>query len=264
MSRVLIKDIVDIIEKHFPPVWQEDFDNTRLQVGEPLRVCTGVMICVDASPEIVVEAIEKGCNLIVTHHPLIFKPLKHLTEFDRVTRTIYKAIRNDVSIYSCHTSVDNAPVIGVSWKMGSMLGLTDIKALEDRGDDHIGSGIIGTLPQSMSPIEFANHVKATYDSPVARCSNPHNASQIKRVALCGGAGNFLIPDAVKAGADAFIASDCKHNQFIDWLGHIFLVDIGHYESEKCTKQIFYNVIKEKFPNFAVHYSEIEQNPIHYL
>lgn len=265
MSRIQIKDIISAIEQRFPPVWQEGFDNTGMQVGETARLCTGVLVCVDVTPAILAEAIDKECNLVISHHPLIFHPMKNLVGFDRVTRTLTMAIRNDIAVYSCHTSVDNAPIAGVSWEMGRELGLTDIKPLEDKGNDHIGSGVIGELPHPMSPREFVNLVKGCYGTPVARCSDPAQASgQIRRVALCGGAGSYLIPQAIAEGAQAFIASDCKHNQFIDWLGQIFLVDIGHYESEKCTKEIFYNVISEKFPNFALYYSEEEQNPIHYL
>lgn len=265
MAKILIRDIIGAIEHRFPPIWQETFDNTGLQLGETARPCTGVLLCVDATPEIVCEAIDLGCNLIISHHPLIFHPLKRLDGYDRVTRTIYKAIRNDIAIYSCHTSVDNAPIGGVSKLMGELLGLKDIEPLEDKGPEHIGSGIVGNLSTTMTPEQLVKKVKEVFGTPVARCSNPAVApTMIHRMALCGGAGNYLIPDAIKAGAQAFMASDCKHNQFIDLTNVIFLIDIGHYESEKCTKDIFHDVIREKFPNFAIHNSEIEKNPIHYL
>ncbi len=264
MSQILIKDVVNAIEESFPPRWQEDFDNTGLQVGDPLLPCSGALICVDATVEIVKEACRKGCNLIITHHPLIFHPIKRIVGDDRVTLTLVEAIRNIVAIYSCHTSVDNAPENGVSWVMGRMLGLQDIKALENRGAEHIGSGVVGNLPQPMTAIELIELVKRSFDSPVARCSNPDLQSKVGRVALCGGAGGHLIREAMDEKADVFIVSDSKHNQFIDWLGHILLVDIGHYESEKCTKRIFYDVISKKIPNFALCYSEEDNNPIYYL
>lgn len=266
MTRTLIKDIIEVIEDAFPPRWQEDYDNTGLQVGETMRPCTGVMLCVDATPEIVIEAYEKGCNLIVSHHPIIFRPIKSLIGYDRVTRTILKAIRHEVAIYSCHTSLDNAPQGGVSWEMGRMLGLRDISTLDVTGTDGTGCGIVGNIGcGEISLNDFISKVKKTFESPMARCSDMKYApSVVRRVALCGGAGGFLISNAIESGADVFIASDCKHNQFIDWLGHIFLMDIGHYESEKCTKEIFYRVISEKFPNFALYCSEIENNPISYL
>lgn len=265
MARFSIKDVIDIIEEKFPPSWQEGYDNTGLQIGEPLRLCTGVIVCVDVTPQIVVEAYEKGCNLIVSHHPLIFHPLKKISGYERVDRTIYAAIRNDIAIYSCHTSADNAINCGVSWKMGRMLGLSDMSALEQKSGQQTGSGVHGYLPQMMSPAELVTLVKKTFGSPVVRCSEPACSSQqISHVALCGGAGGFLLPEAIGLGAQAFVTSDCKHNQFLDYLGRIFLIDIGHYESEECTKQIFYQIIKEKIPNFALYYSELEKNPINYL
>lgn len=265
MSRVLIKDVITALEEQFPPRWQEDFDNTGLQFGDPGRICTGALLCVDVTPETVFEAYEKECNLIISHHPLIFHPLKSITGFDRVPRSIVKAIRNDIAVYSCHTSVDNAPFTGVSWEMGRMLGLDNMRPLQSHGPDSIGSGIVGELPEPMTAENFVAKVKVTFGSPVARCSDPNlGPGVVRTVALCGGAGAFLIPDAVEAGADVFIASDCKHNNFIDWLGHILLIDIGHYESENCTKRIFYDVISKKIPNFALSYSEEDNNPIHYL
>ena len=260
-----IKEIIDALKAVAPERWQEGFDNTGLQVGDAEAECSGAMLCVDATPEIVAEAVERGCNLIITHHPLIFRPLKSITGHGRVAATIVAAIRAGVAIYSCHTSIDNAPAVGVSWEMGKMLGLSDIEPLERKGPEETGCGIIGTLPRPMTPVELVETVKQTFGTPTARCSSLRAAAAtISRIGLCGGAGSFLIDEAVERGAQAFITSDCKHNHFIDFLGSIFLVDIGHYESEECTKRIFYHIIKEKFANFAVYYSQLDKNPINYL
>lgn len=265
MSQIFIKDVVNVIEEAFPPRYQEDYDNTGMQVGSVFRACTGVLLCVDVTPEIIIEAEHKGCNLIVSHHPLIFNPLKSIATTGRVDFSLYKAIKNDIAIYSCHTSVDNTPLNGVSWKMAEMLGLKDISVLEARGDDGTGSGVVGNLTEPMTQAEFADKVKTTFGSPVARCSShTPGRGKISRVALCGGAGGFLIPKAIEGGAQAFVTSDCKHNQFLDYAKSIFIIDIGHFESEECTKQIFYQIIREKFPNFALYYSELEKNPIIYL
>lgn len=264
-SRLLIRDVIAAIEEAFPPRYQEDFDNTGLQIGPVIHPCTGALICVDITPEIVIEAVEKGCNLIITHHPLIFKPLKQIVNFNRVDISIYKAIQNGITVYSCHTSADNTPRRGVSWKMGEMLGLSDIKSLESHGPEGIGCGIVGRLKKPLSQTDFVELVKSTFGSPIARCSKLlPNFGDIDCVGLCGGAGGFLIDKAIAAGARAFITSDCKYNQFLDYVGQIFLVDIGHFESEECTKSIFYQTITEKFPNFALYKSELEKNPIIYL
>lgn len=262
---LLIKDVVDVLEQAFPPRYQEDFDNTGVQVGSLLRRCTGALLCVDLTPEILVEAAEKGCNLIITHHPLIFHPLKHVGDSGRVEISVYKAIQNNITVYSCHTSVDNTPRKGVSWKMGEMLGLCNIESIETKGPEGIGCGIVGDLPRPMSAKEFVSVVKEVFNVPVARCSDLSASPRpITRVGLCGGAGSFLLPDAIKMGAKAFVTSDSKHNHFIDYLGRILLVDIGHFESEECTKSIFYQTIKEKIPNFALYLSEKEKNPINYV
>lgn len=265
MATVLIKDVIKAIEEIVPPHYQEDYDNTGAQVGALLRPCSGVLLCVDVTPEIIVEAAEKGCNLIVSHHPLIFHPLKNLVGGGRVEFSIYKALKNDVTVYSCHTSVDNLPRIGVSWKMAEMLDLRNVETLDADDPEGPGCGVVGDLPSPLSRLEFVEKVKSTFSSPVARCSSltPDNGD-ITRVALCGGAGAFLIPKAIDKGAQAFITSDSKHNHFLDYAKSIFLIDIGHFESEECTKQIFYQIIREKFPNFALYYSELEKNPIIYL
>ncbi len=265
MSQILIRDVIAVIEEAFPLHYQEDYDNTGLQVGSVMRHCTGALLCVDVTPEIIVEAESKGCNLIISHHPLIFNPIKSIVTAGRGDFSIYKAIKNDITIYSCHTSVDNAPLRGVSWKMAEMLGMKNLTSLESRGADRAGSGVFGELPEPLGHIELVERVKAAFGSPVARCSSlTPMRDKISRLALCGGAGGFLIPKAIESGAQAFIASDCKHNQFLDYAKSIFLIDIGHFESEECTKQIFYQIIREKIPNFALYYSELEKNPIIYL
>ena len=265
MSQPLISDILSAIEDKFPPQYQEDFDNTGLQLGRVDRTCSGVLLCVDLTPQIIDEAIARGCNLIITHHPLIFHPLKKISGEDRVSKSVYDAIRADISVYSCHTSVDNTPRLGVSWEMGRMLGLSDIQSIEQRGPQGIGCGIVGNLNRPLSALQLVDKVKATFSSPIARCSIiPKADTQISRIGLCGGAGSFLIPQAIHKGAQAFITSDSKYNTFIDHTDSIFLIDIGHFESEECTKNIFLQTIKEKFPNFALYYSQIEKNPINYL
>lgn len=264
-QHIRIKDVVGVLEDAFPPYYQENYDNTGLQVGDVNAICNGVLLCVDVTAAIIAEAVAKGCNLVVTHHPLIFNAIKSVVPQDRIGEAIVEAIKQEVAIYSCHTSADNTPHTGVSWKMAEMLGLQNVETLEAKNDAGVGSGVVGELPKPMSRRDFVDKVKATFGSPMARCSalSPEG-DEIVRVALCGGAGGFLLPAAIASGAQVFIASDCKHNQFIDYAKSIFLVDIGHFESEECTKQIFYQIIRKKIPNFALYYSEIEKNPIIYL
>ncbi len=269
MTTVTVKDIMTALEEVAPRRLQEQFDNTGLQVGDPVAPVSGVLLCVDVTSEIVGEAVARGCNMIVSHHPLLFHGLKSVTGRDRVELALIDAIRAGVSIYSCHTSIDNAPD-GVSWWVAARLGLTDVEVLEDKSDPSLGSvgcGVVGNLPHPLSCQSFVSEcVKPALGSPVARCSDPSLApvGEIRRVALCGGAGSFLLDRAIDSGAQAYVTSDCKYNLFLDYASRIFLVDVGHFESEECTKEIFYHVIKKKFPNFALYYSELEKNPIIYL
>lgn len=269
MSGITVGDIIAVLEEVAPSRLQEDFDNTGIQVGDPAWPCTGVLLCVDVTPEIVAEAVSRRCNMIVSHHPLLFHGLKRITGAGRVEKAVIAAIKADVAVYSCHTSIDNAPG-GVSWRMAHRLGLSDCRVLESKTDSGLGAvgcGVVGEYVSPVSLTELVDHkVRVGLSSPVARCSDPSvaPAQAIARVALCGGAGSFLIEDAIAAGAQAFITSDCKYNLFLDYADRIFLVDIGHFESEECTKEIFYHIITKKFPNFALYYSELEKNPIIYL
>lgn len=258
-----IRDIINVVEAFAPRSLQEEYDNSGIQTAPDVdRACTGVMLSVDVTPEVVDEALASGCNLLLAHHPLLFRGVKSLTGATPVESALIKAVKGDLTIYCCHTSLDNAPA-GVSARMASMLGLKDVRTLDEVGPD-TGSGAIGMLETPLSPREFVALVKETFGSPVARCSDPVAHGSISRVALCGGSGAFLIPKAVGAGADVFLTSDMKYHDFTDWGGRIFLVDIGHHESENCTKDIFHHIITEKFPNFAVRYSLKDTNPINYL
>lgn len=261
-----IHDIIGAIESIAPVSLQEPWDNTGLLVGvaNPERQCTGVMLCVDVTPQVVAEATMRGCNLIISHHPLIFKGLKHINGEGRVEESVIMAIRSDIDIYCCHTSIDKAISRGVSHRMADMLGLSDVDVLSpDTTNPGAGLGAIGHTPTPLSPLQLVEMVKRAFGSPVARCSTPPS-TPITCVALCGGSGGEFIPQAVALGAQAYINSDTRYHDFSDWGERIFIVDIGHFESEHCTKQIFSEIIQEKFPNFAHCYFADEKNPISYL
>lgn len=264
------RQVIEAVESVAPRRLQEDYDNTGLQCGTPDARCTGVLLCVDLTRMIVDEAVARGCNLIITHHPLLFRAVKSINGVGRVQSALVAAIKNDVTVYSCHTAVDNSPE-GISHVMARKLGLVDVSVLEARSDNEfgtVGSGVMGSFPAGgITPREFVTLVKEVFHSPVARCSDPSLLPDdflIERVGLCGGAGSFLIEPAIMLGAQAFLTSDSKFNCFVDYASDVFLVDIGHYESEECAKEIFYHAITKKIPNFAVYYSNVEQNPIKYM
>ena len=255
------KEIANCIEAIAPLHLQESYDNCGFQTGDYNGECSGVLICVDATEEILDEAIAQKCNLVVTHHPLLFHAVKQVLDRNRMDRVLKKAIKNDITIYSCHTSIDFAPTLGVSMVDAELLGLTDIAPLAAKPGTM--GPVIGTLKKALPITEAISYIKTTLGSVAARLSIYDENKIINKIAVGGGACSDYIPDAINAGADIFITSDCKHNDFLDHRKDIVLMDLGHFDTEKCTKQIFYNIITEKFPNFAVYKSEIEKNPIIY-
>lgn len=263
--RPTIAEVTEALEEVAPLSIQESYDNCGLLVGDPGKECSGVLLTVDVTPRIVDEAAETGCNLIVAHHPIIFSGLKRLQDHGTaVEQAVVKAIRQGISIYACHTSMDSA-IGGVSYEMASKLGLSDVTPLCPRTDNpRQGLGATGRLTPSLTGRQLIERVKQTFGSPIVRHTIYDLDKEINCVALCGGSGASMINDAIATGAEAFITSDSKYHTFVDFADRILLIDIGHHESENCTKEIFYRIITEKFPIFAVRYSEFDNNPIKYL
>ncbi|MDE7126177.1 MAG: Nif3-like dinuclear metal center hexameric protein [Muribaculaceae bacterium] len=234
------RQIIKAIEEIAPLSLQEEWDNSGFQAVAPDDECTGALLCVDVTEDIISEARSRGCSLVISHHPLLCRGIKQVLGRKRVDRTLAEALRNDITIYSAHTSADNAPD-GVSWEMARRLGLTGCTVLAPHhgSEGKAGCGVIGTLQEAITPGQLVEKIKTAFNSPVARCSDPQKASPlITKIALCGGAGSDFIPAAIAAGAQAYINSDTKLNFFLDNADDIFIIDIGHYESENCTKDIF--------------------------
>ncbi len=252
------REIIEAVETVCPPECQESWDNSGWQVGEPSAECTGVLLCVDVTETILDEAAAKGCNLVVAHHPLLFRATRQITGRNRVERCVAKAFKNGMTVYSAHTSCDCAAQ-GVSAVMAERLGLSDVRPITATG-----LGAVGNLPSRLPWTAFLDKVKDAFGVGMLRHSVPPAANYcVGRVALCGGSGGDLLPEAADAGADILVTADCKHNLFLDDTDRIMLVDAGHFETEQCTKDIFYRAITEKFPNFAVWKSKDEVNPVEY-
>ncbi len=255
-------EIISALSRVAPLSLQESWDNSGLQVGDITQACTGVLLALDPTPEVVAEAVARGCNMVLTHHPLLFRGLKCLAGDTRVEQAVIAAVRAGVVVCSWHTALDSAPA-GVSYEMAQRLGAVVFATLTSSPTGAGGLGVVADLPQPLSAVDFVAKVKSAFGSHPYRCSAVPDGA-IKRIAICGGSGGEFIPTAVTAGADAFITADVRYHDFVDHGNDIFIVDIGHFESENCAKDIFYHVITEKFPNFAVCYSELEKNPINYL
>lgn len=362
-----IKEIVSALERFAPLPLQDGFDNAGLQIGLTDAETTGALLCLDVTEPVLDEAIAAGYNLVISHHPLIFKGYKSITGKDYVERCILKAIKNDIAIYSAHTNLDNAPG-GVNFKIAKKIGLTNVrildekenslvklvtfvpsahaetvrKALFDAGCGNIGnydscsynlegegtfraqegtrpfcgtigelhretevrietilpiykkgeviraliaahpyeepaydvyplqnswsqagSGVIGELATPETELEFLKRIKKTFEVGCLK-HNKLSGRLIQKVALCGGAGAFLIPQAVCSGADVFITGEIKYHDYFGRENDILLAEIGHYESEQYTKEIFYSIIRDLFPTFAIQMSKVNTNPIKYL
>ncbi len=347
-----IRNIVNYLESIAPPTYQESYDNAGLIVGSSDEEVTGVLLCLDSTEAVIDEAIAKGCNLVIAHHPIVFKGLKRFNGSNYVERVVMKAIKHDVAIYAAHTNLDNvshgvnakicqrlklentrilAPKrklkklytqvdiqqvetirkallaidsdqigvvegsvyssVGASSANGSVLPKVRlevnyheasernvIQTLKKINGSHetvfdtmpieavhprIGSGMIGNLPDGMAPLAFLKLVKKVMKTGCVK----HTAivgRKVNRVAVCGGAGGFLLNAAIRAGADVFITADYKYHEFFDAEGKIIIADIGHYESEQFTIQLLNEFITKKFSTFAVHLTTVNTNPVRYI
>jgi dinuclear metal center YbgI/SA1388 family protein len=362
-----IHHIIQELEAWAHPMLQESYDNAGLITGNREEACSGVLITLDCTEAVLEEALEKGCNMVIAHHPPIFKGLKRLTGRTYVERTIIKAIRHNIAIYALHTNLDNV-ITGVNRKIADRLGLQKLKILDPRREvlqslvffvprentqpvldalyaagagrvgeyDHCsfrsagtgtfrpgeaanptigeqgkdeevsenrvevifplylaeavlkamrqahpyeevayfmhrlenthqeyGSGMIGELPEPMPALEFLQQVKEKMQADCVRYTELPQ-TPVQRIALCGGAGSFLLPKALAAGADVFITADFKYHEFFDAEQRLVIADIGHYESESFTKDLIYERLSEKIANIALYLSTIRTNPIRYL
>jgi dinuclear metal center YbgI/SA1388 family protein len=362
-----IAQIIQVLEELAPPSYQESYDNAGLITGNAASDCTGIICTLDATEEVILEAKNKGCNLVVAHHPIIFNGLKKITGKNYVERAVIAAIKNDIAIYAIHTNLDNL-LQGVNGKMADKLSLDNRKVLLhkptslmklytfvpqehadkvreaifkagggnignysecsfsikgtgtfkpgegtnphtgeagkrevtneekievifpaylkeklvnamteahpyeevaydlialDNNFQEVGSGLIGELKEEMDERDFLQLVKSEFNLQVIRHTRLLGR-KVKKIALCGGAGSFLIKNALLAGADFYITSDIKYHEFFDAETKLVIADIGHFESEQFTVDLLHDVLHTNFPTFAVLKSEVKTNPVNYF
>lgn len=259
-----IREVVDALERFAPLPLQESFDNAGLQVGLTEAEVSGALLCLDVTEAVVDEAVALGCNLIVSHHPLIFRALKHITYSDYVQRTVAKALKNDITIVSMHTNIDNAQG-GVNYKIAEKMGLEGCRFFGEKtvGDICCGSGVIGMLPEAVAADDFVIMLRRTFDVECVEC-NQLLRRPIQTVAVCGGAGSFLLPEAVAAGADAFVTGEMHYHEFFGREQEIQIAVIGHYQSEQFTNEIFKTIIEEQCKGVKTYLTKTNTNPIIYL
>ena len=259
-----IKQVLSALERFAPLPLQESWDNAGLQLGLTEVEVSGALLCLDVNEQIIDEAVAKGCNLIVSHHPLLFRGLKQISGADYVQRSVIKAIKHDIVIVSMHTNMDNA-LDGVNWKIAERLGLTDCKFFAQKTVDGIeaGSGVVGNLPLQMDARAFIELVKKQFGVQCAQC-NALLQRPISKVAICGGAGDFLLSDAIGEGADAFITGEMHYHQYFGFEQQIQICVIGHYQSEQYTAEIFRDIIQKDCPGVKTFIAETNTNPIVYI
>ncbi|MFG6424901.1 Nif3-like dinuclear metal center hexameric protein [Lepagella muris] len=258
-----VKDIAEAIENFAPKRLQESYDNAGLQVGDPEMDVYAALLCLDVTEDVLNEALERHCNLIISHHPLLFKGLKEVTGRTATERIVISAIKKNIAIYSAHTNLDSAWE-GVSHEIAHVLNMRDLRVLEPHdGEELTGLGVVGNV-QPTPKIEFLRKIKEAFKVKSLRYSSQSPQLVVRKVAVCGGAGASLIRDAINAGADMIITGDVKYHDFTTYGLDIIIADIGHYESELCTKKIFSTILKDRYPDFVTYFAESETNPVNYM
>ena len=256
--------MLSALERFAPLPLQESWDNAGLQVGLTETEVSGALLCLDVNERIIDEAIAKGCNLIVSHHPLLFRGLKTISDLTDVQRTVRKALKSDICVVSMHTNMDNAKG-GVNFRIAQKLGLQNVAFFAPKSVDGIeaGSGVIGELPESQAADDFVLMVKKAFGVECAMC-NELLRRPIQKVAICGGAGDFLLDEALKAGADAFITGEMHYHQYFGYEQQIQICVIGHYQSEQFTTEVFQEIIQKECPGVKTCIAETCTNPILYI
>ncbi len=268
--------MVNALERFAPLPLQEDYDNAGLQIGLTEAEVSGALLCLDVTEKIVDEAIQLHCNLIVSHHPLIFHKLHRIAGEDYVQRTVMKAIEHRVAIVSMHTNIDNARD-GVNFKIAEKMGLHDVRFLVQKAsvtaklltpdatpiEVEGGEGVIGKLAEPMAADDFILMLKKQFGVECVM-ANQLLRRDIRTVALCGGAGSFLLDNAIAAQADAFVTGEMHYHEYFGHDQEIQIAVIGHYQSEQYTSEIFLDIIEKQCPDVKCHITAQNTNPVIYL
>ena len=259
---MILQDIINIIESVAPLSYQENWDNSGLQVGDRNAEIKEALLTVDVTESVVNEAISLGCDLIISHHPLLFHGLKHLTGSTPQERCVEKAIRHNIAIYSAHTSMDSY-LHGVSGRMAEELGIQQYTVLIPSAScPDVGLGVIGELPSLMDNEAFVAHVAKVFSAPsIALRWVEGSKKQIRKVALCGGAGAEFMEQAIVQGADAYVSADFKYHELQTAFQRITVVDMDHWVSEHFTREIFKDLLS---PYVSTRIAREDKSPVRYF
>ena len=257
---VNIKDVVTTLERFAPLPLQESYDNAGLQIGLTVAEVSGVLLCLDVTEEVLLEAERKGCNVVVSHHPLLFRPLKHIGTEALVERCVRQALSKNIAVYSAHTNLDNAED-GVNYCIAERMGLENVSFLQPAAQG--GSGVTGFLSEPMAAGDFLRMLKREF---AVECLMHNEVLErpVRKVALCGGAGDFLLGEAVRQEADAVVTGEMHYHIYMGLEQKIQIAVMGHYQSEQYTSLLLESVLKKAHPSLKTVVSEVNTNPIYYL
>ena len=241
-----VKDILDFLDDKAPLDTQLDFDNAGFLCGDAAAEVTRVLVALDITDGVVAEAADFGAELIVSHHPVCFTPMKNVTTDDLTGRKFAAMLKGGISAICMHTNLDAAPG-GVNDALCAALGAENLGLLAPEHDT------MSRLCRFAEPMEYADflaHVKSALGANGLRCAGPEKRVQL--FGVCGGAGADFIPDAAARGCDAYITADVKHHQFL-WAGElgIALVDAGHFSTENVVVPVLAGWLRERFPALGV-------------
>ena len=251
--------VANAIEEFAPGHIQESWDNSGFTIGGPNKEVSFALLALDCTPALIEEAVIRGADMIITHHPLIFTPLKKIVGESLVERMVERAIENGIVIYSAHTNADKV-LPGVSGLLAHRLGLDKAEILDPQ-DESIGLGVVGNLSTPLFAEELLSLLKKKFNLNLIRHSKPIE-NKIERVALCGGSGGSLIDIARAAGAQVLVTGDLSYHKFLCEDGFM-VMDIGHFESENEVLVLLKDILSKKIPNFEVRISDNNNNLIYY-
>lgn len=235
---MILKDIINIIEKEYPKNLASEWDNVGLLAGKDTNEIKSVLVTLDITPDVVDEAVKMNADLILSHHPLLFGGVKSFREDNEKMNMYVKIIRNNISVYSAHTNMDTAPY-GINQRLAELFNFSDIEVLEDE----TGLGRIGNIKE-ITLKDFCKVVKEKLNTPGLRVAGNLN-STIKRVAVGSGSCGDIIPIALKKGADVMITADMKYHIAIDSVDNgISVIDAGHYPTEIIVMDMFEKLLKD--------------------
>ncbi len=260
---VKVKDVAAVIETFAPLSLQEEYDNSGLNIGDYEAEVRGGLLCVDVTEDVIDEALSLDANLIISHHPLLFHPLRQVVDADFTQRIVRRALLAGISLYAVHTNLDSA-IGGMSFRLGAMLGLTSMRVLSPHYvGAETGFGVVGDLLEAVPVSGFLQQVKLAL-----RCGTIRHSAlcreRVQRVAVVTGAGASMIEEAVAADADIYLTADLRYNDFYLPDGRIIVADVGHFESEYCAIQLLRDIIMKKIATFALHESVRSVNPINFI